>query len=506
MIAQCLNAERLQCRRREAFDIPALQHFRMIRWAHVRAPRTHIDMTDRREFLQLSAAAMATAAFPFSTRAVETSATGWYDKPMRWAQLTLVEDDPGKYDPQFWLDYFKRTHSDAACLSAGGCVAYYPTKVPLHHRSRFLGDRDSFGELVAGCRKLGMNVIARTDPHAAHQDVYDAHPDWIAVDAEGRRRKHWADPELWVTCALGPYNFEFMTEVTREIVSLYRVDGIFSNRWSGSGMCFCEHCQSNFRKFSGLDLPRTPNPQDRSRRQYIVWHQQRLFELWRLWDGEIKKINPAASYIANAGGGALSGLDMKTIGELAPTLFADRQARRGVMPPWSNGKNGKEYTATHGQQGHRRHLQHGRRGALPLEGLGAARRRDTAVGRRRHRPQSPAMVHQVQRQGRGRTLDESRRGHLRLALAQRAVSAQRAVAGARGDGVLAADRVLLRWRPRPGQGRGSRAGLLPCAGPGAHPVRHGARPTARRCARWPLPDTHSAEHRCAVGDAVPPAH
>ena len=25
----------------------------------------------------------------------------------------------------------------------------------------------------------------------------------------------WAMPELWVTCALGPYNFEFMTEVTQ---------------------------------------------------------------------------------------------------------------------------------------------------------------------------------------------------------------------------------------------------------------------------------------------------
>jgi len=34
---------------------------------------------------------------------------------MRWAQLTLVEDDPGKFDPQFWLDYFKRTRSDAVC-------------------------------------------------------------------------------------------------------------------------------------------------------------------------------------------------------------------------------------------------------------------------------------------------------------------------------------------------------------------------------------------------------
>src|SRR5207253_1760351 len=155
-------------------------------------------------------------------------------------------------------------------------------------------------------------------------DVFDAHRDWIAVDAGGKPRKHWADPEYWVTCALGPYNFDFMTRVTEEIVTLYRVDGIFSNRWAGSGMCYCEHCQKNFRDFAKMDLPRTSNPQDPARRQYIVWKQNRLFELWRLWDSKIKAINPEAAYIANAGGGALSELDMKTIGQLTPTLFADR--------------------------------------------------------------------------------------------------------------------------------------------------------------------------------------
>ena len=48
-------------------------------------------------------------------------------------------------------------------------------------------ETDPFGELLDGCRRQGMTVIARTDPHAAHQDVYDAHPDWIAVDAEGKQ-------------------------------------------------------------------------------------------------------------------------------------------------------------------------------------------------------------------------------------------------------------------------------------------------------------------------------
>jgi hypothetical protein len=109
----------------------------------------------------------------------------WFDRPMRWAQLTLVENDPIQYDVNFWLDFFKRAHCDAVCLSAGGTVAYYPTRIPLYHRSSFLGDRDCFGELYKGCRELGMNVIARTDPHAVHDDVYAAHPDWIMVNTEG---------------------------------------------------------------------------------------------------------------------------------------------------------------------------------------------------------------------------------------------------------------------------------------------------------------------------------
>src|SRR6266404_1614048 len=220
-------------------------------------------LLSRRQFLQTTTAAgavlsLGSVGWPASLTADNKPPTpSWVDRPMRWAQLTLVEDDPGKFEPRFWLDYFKRTHSGAVCLSAGGCVAYYPTKVPFHHRSQWLGEMDPFGELVAGCRKLGMVVIARTDPHATYQDAFEAHPDWIARDAEGNPRRHWASPEMWVTCGLGPYNFEFMTEVKKEIMSRYKVDGIFINRWDGSGMCYCEHCQKNFKAATGFELPQT---------------------------------------------------------------------------------------------------------------------------------------------------------------------------------------------------------------------------------------------------------
>jgi len=155
---------------------------------------------------------------------------------------------------------------------------------------------------------------------------------------------------MWVTCGLGPYNFEFMTGVKKEIMSRYKVDGIFINRWDGSGMCYCQHCRKNFKDSSGFDLPRTNNPQDPARRAYILWRQQRLFDLWQLWDQAVRQINPDSCVIPNTGGGATSSLDMKKIGELAPTLMADRQARSGLMAPWAIGKNAKEYRAALGMK------------------------------------------------------------------------------------------------------------------------------------------------------------
>jgi hypothetical protein len=263
----------------------------------------------------------------------------WFDKSMRWAQLAFVENDPGRCDPGFWLNYFKRVHADGALLSAGGVAAFYPTDIPLHHRSNWLGKSDLLGEMVEGCRKMNMSVVLRTDPHATRQDMCDAHPDYISVTADGQKRRHWANPELWVTCAYGPYNFQFMTQVHIEIMERYRPDGIFSNRWSGHGICYCEHCTKNFRAATGLELPRTAERLDPGYRKWEDWRTTRLKELWFLWDGEIRKIRSAARFIPNGFP------DKLETGKYADFFFADQQARRGFIPPWSNAMGAKELRA-----------------------------------------------------------------------------------------------------------------------------------------------------------------
>jgi hypothetical protein len=151
---------------------------------------------------------------------------------------------------------------------------------------------------------------------------------------------------MWVTCALGPYNFEFMTAVHKEITAKYKPDGIFMNRWDGSGDCYCESCRKNFRATSGLELPRTQDPRDSGRRAFLEWRRQRLVEVLDLWNREIGAINPVCSVVPNNGSGAQSPLDAVETSRRAPMLAADRQARHGLEAPWLVGKSAKEYRAT----------------------------------------------------------------------------------------------------------------------------------------------------------------
>jgi len=305
----------------------------------------------RREFLEAAAiAAGAVTVAPWGPRseaadlpALVSEEANPFDRAMRWGQLAFVENDPGRYDPQFWLDYFARTHCDAVTLSAGGVVAFYPTTVPFHRRSAWMKEgMDPFGELANACRQRGLLVLARVDPHAVYDDAREAHPEWIAVDDKGQPRRHWANPDMWVTCGLGPRNFENMTEVVREIAARYDVQGVFANRWAGSGTCYCETCRRLFKAATGKDIP-MPGVDDPARRDHILWRRQRLRELWEVWDAAIRAVRPGARFIPNGP----PGLESAT---RADFLAVDHQARRGLTPAWDFGRSAKQYRAVMGRK------------------------------------------------------------------------------------------------------------------------------------------------------------
>jgi hypothetical protein len=81
----------------------------------------------------------------------------------RCGQINFNERDPLTLDAEAWADYFASLKVDALLMGGGGIVAFYPTDVPYHHRSAFLGARDLFGDMAAAARRRGFRVVARMD-------------------------------------------------------------------------------------------------------------------------------------------------------------------------------------------------------------------------------------------------------------------------------------------------------------------------------------------------------
>jgi Hypothetical glycosyl hydrolase 6/Beta-galactosidase trimerisation domain len=302
---------------------------------------TDLVETTRRQALVLGAGGLLTMA-PLQTPSFamigDMAGLSWANNAMRWAQVAFTEEDPPSYDPNFWFDLFKKTHVEAVCLSAGGCICFYPSKVPLHYRAKYLGDHDMFGEMVKGARALNMSVIARVDPHAMSDEAFAAHPEWAACTEDGKPRRHWAAADMYVTCQNGGFMFDFMPAVLKEITDLYQPEGFFGNRWAGSGMCYCNTCRTKFRAATGLELPTSNDPQDPQRKAYIQWNTDMRWKQFKLWDDTVKASKKDCFFSPNGG---MNDPNNVTI----PIVAIDRQGRSGTTPVWMMGKYAKQVRA-----------------------------------------------------------------------------------------------------------------------------------------------------------------
>ena len=125
----------------------------------------------------------------------------WYRRITRWGQTNITEKDPPIYDVSWWRNHWKRTGTQGVIINAGGIIAYYPTKIPFHYQAEYLQGRDLFGELCRAAHDDGLVVFARMDSNRAHEDLYEAHPDWFAIDADGNP---YRAADLYITCVNSP--------------------------------------------------------------------------------------------------------------------------------------------------------------------------------------------------------------------------------------------------------------------------------------------------------------
>jgi Hypothetical glycosyl hydrolase 6 len=270
----------------------------------------------------------------------------WYRRTYRWGQTNITEIDPTRYDIAWWRGYWKRTHVQGVIINAGGIYAYYPSKFPLHHRPEALGERDLYGELARAAHEDGLAVLARMDSNKAHEPFYRAHPEWFAVDANG---KPYRSGEHYVSCISSPYYEQYLPGILQEIIERSRPEGITDNSWSGLGrdsICYCPNCARLFRAYGGKDLPKSHNWNDPNYRQWILWSYARRLEIWDLNNRVTKAAGgPDCLWLGMNGGGitgqSRSFRDYKAICERTPILMLDHQSRSDSGGFQNNAETGK---------------------------------------------------------------------------------------------------------------------------------------------------------------------
>jgi hypothetical protein len=263
------------------------------------------------------------------------TAEPWYKTALRWGQTNLVEVDPSRYDDQWWREHWRRTRVQGVIINAGGIVAYYPTKFPLHHKAETLGDRDLYGEIVKAAREEGLKVIARMDSNRVAEDFYRAHPDWICLDVEG---KPYRQADKYVTCINSPYYSEYLPKVMEEIIERTKPDGFADNSWAGiprKNICYCQHCTKQFREWSGVELPRRHDWADENYRLWIRWNYKRRTDLWEFNNKVTTKAGGKDCYwMGMISGDVLNNsnrfIDLPSILERSPIVMLDHQRRNGV--------------------------------------------------------------------------------------------------------------------------------------------------------------------------------
>lgn len=296
----------------------------------------------RRDFIRAAAASasLLAASDRLSAAAREiqkydngvNAAQPWYRTLTRWGQVNITEKDPENYDVDWWRKYWKKTSTQGVIINAGGIVSYYPSKVPLHRQAAFLKGMDLFGKLCRAAHDEGLAVFARMDSNRAHQEFFDAHPDWFSIDGNG---KPYKAADLYLSCIFSPYYTEHIPAILNEIVTLYKPEGFTDNSWSGIGrdmICYCHYCRRDFKTKTGNDIPFEKNWNDPVYRQWIRWNYDRRLEIWELNNKTTKAAGGVDCVWAGMNSGSITGQsrsfrDLREICRRADIIMLDHQAR-----------------------------------------------------------------------------------------------------------------------------------------------------------------------------------
>jgi len=222
----------------------------------------------------------------------------WYHKPMRILQTVMRQTDAADYNVDSLINYMKLVSANTLVVNGGGVVDFFQNTLPMAKVNPYIGDRDLLAEIVEGCHRANIKVIARVDFRGVEKARYDLHPDWFAKDEKGQPViLNYTTPPLYAPCYNSQYRNEHAVEYISHIMEKYKLDGIWHNSVNFHHTCYCDRCQADYKTSKQKEIPLKARSV-RDWEEYYHWNEGVAARQLTKMRNTVKKFGNDKSYAA----------------------------------------------------------------------------------------------------------------------------------------------------------------------------------------------------------------
>jgi len=201
-----------------------------------------------------------------------------------------------KYDAEAYIGEILKTGAKSLWIWLQSHIGYcnYPTESGYAHKN-FQG----IGKFLELCDKNDLDAIAYYSL-TYNNWVYDAHPSWRMVDANGVGSRELSNghavnfhgPRYGNVCMNNEEYREFTVSQIKEMVNVGVLKGFFFDMTFWSMICYCDSCKDRWQKEVGGEMPKIVDWNDPVWRKFQAKREEWVVDFENFVTDETRKINP----------------------------------------------------------------------------------------------------------------------------------------------------------------------------------------------------------------------
>ena len=231
----------------------------------------------------------------------------WYQKNLRFLHTVLRETDIIGYDAAGVVNYMKEVNANTLVVSAGGVIDFFRHDLDMANLNQFY-KQEILPDICKEIHKAGMRVIVRVDFRGPEPRRYNLHPDWFALDQNGKPRigTDFKAAVIYRPCYNSPYTNTHAENFINYLLTNYELDGIWQNALNfDNAPCYCKRCRTLYKEETGKEIPHLPGgPNELSAletplfAEYQIWKAKQADKYIEKMRATVKKHGEEKGYFA----------------------------------------------------------------------------------------------------------------------------------------------------------------------------------------------------------------